>query len=319
MKSRYLYGYQASASAADTSCMNSHSAFNPAVSEPTPAAADDPTAQYLARLLDDLAQGPLNLPCFPDIVPRVRQALDDPYGSTKDIVRIVGTEPRLAARLIQVAGSVMFNPSGRPAPNLKIAVTRLGRELVQSVTTAFMVQQVKSNPALRVVAQPLMDVWEESMRVALTAQALAKLIKVPTEKVFLAGLMHAIGRFYVVVRSCESNSGIDYQSLRKDVLNEWQPVLSRAVLSKWGFEELVCEAVAQQHAYTRKSRRAADLVDILVAAVVLTDAALHLEGDLACTEGVTAFSRLKLNTVRLQGLQIHVNNALKNMHSAFAI
>jgi hypothetical protein len=44
---------------------------------------DDPsratTIAFLIRVPDELSQGPLNLPCFPDIVPRVRKAIGDPH------------------------------------------------------------------------------------------------------------------------------------------------------------------------------------------------------------------------------------------------
>ena len=310
--------YQALDPTADVGGMNSRSPSSSSTAFEEPSLADDRTVRFLVRLLEDLRQGPLNLPCFPDIVPRVRHALDDPNSSTNDIVRIVGAEPRLAARLVQTAGSVVFNPSGRPAPNLQFAVTRLGRDLVQSVTTAFMIQQIKADARLRTVAQPLADLWEVSMRVALTGRALARLIKVPTEKIFLAGLMHAIGQFYVVIRSCEPDSSVDYPALRKDLLTEWQPMLSRAVLGKWGFDEIVCDTVARQHDVTREPGRAADIVDLLVAAVVLTDAVLHLDADLECTKTVTAFSRLKLDTVRLRGVLIHVENSMQNLRVTLA-
>src|SRR5208283_723830 len=83
----------------------------------TPAVAasppDDPsraaTIEFLTRITDELSQGPLNLPCFPDIVPRVRKAIGDPKSTSDDIVRIAGTEPRLVAHLLQTANSTVFN------------------------------------------------------------------------------------------------------------------------------------------------------------------------------------------------------------------
>ena len=54
----------------------------------------------------------MNLPCFPDVVMRIRKALAEPEVSLTEIVKIVGTEPRLAARLLQAANSAAFNPAG---------------------------------------------------------------------------------------------------------------------------------------------------------------------------------------------------------------
>jgi HD-like signal output (HDOD) protein len=117
--------------------------------------AEVPALEFLSRIAHDLSRGPLNLPCFPDIVPRVRGAINDPRSTPDDLVRIAGTEPRLAARLIQTANSAVFNPSGRPLTNLRQAVTRLGHHLVQSVTMVFAIQQMKAEASLRPVAKPL--------------------------------------------------------------------------------------------------------------------------------------------------------------------
>lgn len=87
-----------------------------------PARATDRASRFVDRIASDLEEGPLHLPCFPDVVLRVRAALDDPVSTPDDIVRISESEPRLAARLLQTAGSVVFNPTGRPVPNLRVAV-----------------------------------------------------------------------------------------------------------------------------------------------------------------------------------------------------
>jgi HD-like signal output (HDOD) protein len=88
--------------------------------------------KFLSGLAQELSKGTVNLPCFPDIVPRIRKALSDPHNTAEKTVQVVGTEPRLAARLLQTANSAVFNPSGKPLTDLRAAVTRLGHQLVQS-------------------------------------------------------------------------------------------------------------------------------------------------------------------------------------------
>jgi HD-like signal output (HDOD) protein len=140
---------------------------------------------FLQMLGDELGSGPLNLPCFPDVVPRIRQALADPASTSEDIVRIAGTEPRLAARILQTANSVVFNPSGAAFSDLRHAVTRLGHHLVQSVAMAFALQQLRAEPSLRPVAKQLNALWEKSVAVASICQVIAGRLRVPTDKVFL--------------------------------------------------------------------------------------------------------------------------------------
>ncbi len=278
--------------------------------------ADDPHAAFLDAIEADLARGPLNLPCFPDIVPRVRQALDDPKSNADDIVRIASAEPRLAARLIQTASSVVFNPSGKPAPNLRAAVTRLGHELVQSVAMAFAVQQMKAEPTLRRVAEPLAGLWERSMAVASICRVLAHRIGVPDDRVFLAGLVHGIGHFYIVVRAAEASSPVQYEALPSTLVAARHPAMGRAVLGKWGFEARLCEAVGDQADHVRESARAADLTDLLIAAVVLAEALLERDGDLSGTQGISAFERIALDEAGLGTVLSHTRHSLDSMRES---
>ena len=99
---------------------------------PAPANKSDSIAHaFLNDLASELSGGALNLPCFPDTVPRIRHVLNDPNCSADDVVTVVAAEPRLSARLIQTANSVVFNTSGQKNSDLRLAVTRLGQDLVQ--------------------------------------------------------------------------------------------------------------------------------------------------------------------------------------------
>jgi HD-like signal output (HDOD) protein len=107
-------------------------------------------------------------------VVRVRWALDNPETRIAQTVRIVGSEPLLAARLLQTANSAIFNQSGKRVIDLRTAVTRLGTRLVQSSAMAFAVQQMRMAPRLKLVSSQLKELWEESIGAA----ALCQLIRV---------------------------------------------------------------------------------------------------------------------------------------------
>jgi HD-like signal output (HDOD) protein len=277
---------------------------------PIDEAPEDPPSRFLARITEDIARGPINLPCFPDIVPQVRRALDDPMTCADDLVRIAGSEPRLSARLIQTAGSVVFNPSGRPPPNLRSAVTRLGHQLVQSVVMVFAVQQLKAEPKLRNVARPLGQLWEKSITVASICQTLARELHVPPDKVFLAGLVHGIGHFYILVRAVEEGSEVTYDQLPTGLIDARHPAIGRAVLTKWGFEPGVCEAVGRQCDYDRESALAADLTDVLIASIVLAEVMLEGHGDLTRCEHIASFDRIGFVTQELSSIIAHTEHTI---------
>jgi HD-like signal output (HDOD) protein len=278
------------------------------------SSAEAPALEFLSRIADDLSRGPVNLPCFPDIVPRLRSAIGDPQSTPDDLVRIAGTEPRLAARLIQTANSTVFNPSGKPLTNLRQAVTRLGHHLVQSVTMVFAIQQMKAEATLKPVARPLANLWEKSIAVASICQVLADQLKVPPDKVFLAGLVHGIGHFYIMVRAAEPASGIDYGELPGDLVADRHPDMGRAVLEKWKFEPVVCDAIGRQNDTVRSSSRAADITDVVIASIVLAESLLEGNGDLTRCGGVTAFERLRLGPRELSTVLKHTEYRLVSLH-----
>ena len=130
--------------------------------------------EFLQGLSKEMATGKVNLPCFPDVVIRIRRALANPETQITQTVRIVGTEPLLAARLMQTANSVIFNHSGKPVIDLRTAVARLGTRLVQSSAMAFAVQQLRMAPLLKAVDEQLKELWEESICAATLCQLIAR-------------------------------------------------------------------------------------------------------------------------------------------------
>lgn len=292
-----------------------HRAAPVAIPEPG-TAAEAVTHRFLTLLADELSNGPLNLPCFPDIVPRVRKALSDPNSSADDIVKIAGTEPRLAARLLQTANSAVFNQSGKPFSDLRHAVTRLGHHLVQSVTMAFAVQQMKADASLRPVAEPLGDLWAKSLAVASICQVLANRLRVPTDKVFLTGLLHGIGHFYIMVRAAEKRHEGQLARLASDYTLLCHPPIGGAVMRNWGFEAVMCDAVASQLEYSRMSKRRADITDVVIASVWLADAALERGGDLARCSEVNAFAALDLGSNELTAILKHTEHSLDSLRDS---
>lgn len=289
----------------------------PAV-DPMPLAEDPSRAhlvEFLERITDELEQGPLNLPCFPDIVPRVRKALDDPDTTADDLVRVAGTEPRLAARLLQTANSAVFNRGATKVTNLRQAVTRLGHELVQSVTMTFAVQQMKADASLRPVAAPLDRLWQRSLAVASICRLLARRLGVPPDKVFLAGLLHGIGYFYIMVRAATARPMVAYDQTVAEFAADWHPSLGQGVLEAWGFEPVICEAVARQNDTDYESLRGADLLDVLIVSVRLAELLQTdpLDQDLSGIEQIRSFAKLKLSREDAQAILWHTENALESV------
>src|SRR5882757_7934560 len=245
--------------------------------------------QFLAALAKEVSSGTVDLPCFPDIVIRIRNALADPSTTSEQTVTIVGAEPRLAARLLQTANSAAFNQSGKPLTDLRSAITRLGHQLVQSAAMAFAVQHMKNEESLRSIAEPLSALWKDSITVALICQMVAKRTKVTPDEAFLTGLLHGIGRLYIMLRAVGIARDFSHQEFFLELVSGWHASIGKAVLENWGFAEQMCEAVANQTDYERKRKYEADLSDVLVVSIVLGEALKMPAPRVVDKEGINAF------------------------------
>ena len=228
--------------------------------------------EFLRTLAGELSGGTVDLPCFPDVVIRIRSALDNPTTRPEKIVTIIGAEPRLAARLLQTANSVAFNSSGKPLVDLRSAITRLGHQMVQSAAMSFAVQQMKHAESLRAIAKQLSELWGECIVVASVSQAVAARTKVSPDEAFLTGLLHGIGRLYIMVRALSAKGQLGDGRYLMELVADWHPQIGKAVLENWGFAEEMSSAVGDQADHERRRKHGEELTDILVASVVLAAA-----------------------------------------------
>jgi len=296
------------------------SAGRPREASPTdrnPASKLDDRAaalQFLQKLAAELSGGTVNLPCFPDVVVHIRIALADPDARLTETVRIVGAEPRLAARLLQAANSAAMNHSGKPLTDLRAAITRLGHSAVQSAAMAFAVQQVRLAPSLRSIAAPLKLLWEESIAVASIGQVIARRTSVRPDEAFLTGLLHGIGRLYIMIRAVGNSATACGGQPFMDMVDSWHASIGKAVLENWGFADAMAEAVGLQGDYEHGRKHVPDLTDVLIAAVVLAQALKEPEPRAVDMIGIHAFHRLGLTAEDCAAILKHAEYQLGSLH-----
>jgi HD-like signal output (HDOD) protein len=271
---------------------------------------------FLSGLATEVSKGTVNLPSFPDVVTRIRKALAEPNVRLAEIVKIVGTEPRLAARLLQVANSAAFNPAGKHLTDLRAAITRLGHRPVQSAVMSFAVKQLRLAPALRSISKHLNILWEQSISVASICQVLAKRTKVSPEEAFLTGLLHGIGRLYIMVRSAGKSEKIFQDPSFRDMITGWHAAIGKAVLENWGFDEHMSEAVCDQADFEHHGKTDADLTDVLVASVVLARVLRKPGPRSVDMEGISSFKRLHMTSQDCAEVLRHAEHQLGSLHAA---
>jgi HD-like signal output (HDOD) protein len=282
----------------------------------SPAEARAAAVQFLGELASELTRGTVDLPCFPDIVLRIRNALADPRSTPEKTVTIVGAEPRLAARLLQTANSAAFNPGGRRLTDLRNAITRLGQQVVQSAAMAYAVQHMKNENSLKPVAKPLSELWKESIAVASISQVVARRTKVSPDEAFLTGLLHGIGRLYIMVRAVGKMSTLTEPDTFLDLVEGWHPSIGKSVLENWGFSPDMCEAVGDQFDGDRRRRTDADLSDVLFVSIVMAQYLKQPAPRTVEIEGMAAFATIGLSVPDCATILTHAEYQLGSLLDA---
>lgn len=202
---------------------------------------------FVQGLAADLQQGEIELPAFPDVVKRLQIILVNPNASAKDVVEVIAVDPILTTRLMKMANSAALNPKGIKIENLGSAISRLGFNLVRSTATAYAMTQMQKQEELAPIRGQLLDIWKRSNNVAAICYVISKnvLRRRPDEAV-LAGLLHQIGRLYILVHAHTNNPELLHDDEYLDVVQNWQAGIGHHILESWTLPEPICDAVATQ-------------------------------------------------------------------------
>lgn len=199
-------------------------------------------AELVADLEQSLAANRLELPSLPEVALKVRKALADESVSSTEIARLLGTDPALAARVLKTANSALFYRGTKPITSLHNAVARLGQRMVRNVALSYAAQQVFIGYGSAHLRAYLLAIWQHSVHVAALAHMLARIrTQSNADDAFLAGLLHEIGKLYILMRAKDNAEMLSSTAEFQSVLVTWHPRVGSAVLEAW---ELAPELVA---------------------------------------------------------------------------
>jgi HD-like signal output (HDOD) protein len=260
---------------------------------------------FIRALAGELSGGKVDLPSFPEVAVRVRRVLSDPKSSVEQVVRVVGSEPALAARLMRIANSASLNRSGKVITELRTAISRIGYNMVRSASISFAMAQIRNSNKLAGLEHYLQDVWQRSTRVAAFAYVLAKVCtqsRINADEAMLTGMMHSIGKLYVLTRAAEHPELFANAAVLDEILQQWHPSIGKAILENWEFPEAMAQAVGEQEELDRSAPETADLSDIIAIAVLMARHGEDLPTIEAALKRLPATFRLQLNETRLKSV-----------------
>jgi HD-like signal output (HDOD) protein len=177
---------------------------------------------------------------------------------------------------------------------------------------------MKNEASLRAIAQPLTDLWNKSIAVASLCKLVAARTKVPADEAFLTGLLHGIGKLYIMARAVSAADGLGSEQSWMELISGWQASIGKAVLQSWGFAEEMCDAVGDQGDFDRRWKHEARLIDVLIASLVLFDALKAPEPRKFATEGVNAFLSIGVTPEDCEAILQRADEEIRLIHEALA-
>jgi HD-like signal output (HDOD) protein len=258
---------------------------------------------FVRSLAAELSGGNLDLPSFPEIAIRVRRVLSDPNSSVEQVVRVVGSEPALAARLLRISNSASLNRSGRAVTDLRTAINRIGYNMVRSASISFSMAQIRKSNKLAGLEHHLNDLWQRSTLVAALAFVLARnCTKVNPDEAMLTGMMHGIGKLYVLTRVIEHPQLFASPPMLNQIISEWHTSIGKAILENWNFSEAMAQAVGDQADLSRIEDGPPDLTDVVAVAILMASHADDSSGLEAALNDLPAARRLGLDQAKTQAV-----------------
>lgn len=272
---------------------------------------------FIQALAQELSGSKIDIPSFPSVAVRVRKVLQDEDVSAEQVTRVVGAEPALAARLLQIANSAALNVSGKRVTDLRTAVTRIGFNVIRSAAISFAMSQLRKAEGLKGLEGPLEALWHRSASVAAMSYVVAKrLSRVNADAAMLAGLLHGIGKLYILVRVAQFPTLFADASAYNEVVRDWHANIAKAILENWEMSENIVNAVHSHEDLEYAHEGPADLNDVLIVSNLLVSQQEFPDSIELNLQGVKPATLVKLDAATFRKLIAECGSEIEALRSA---
>lgn len=202
---------------------------------------------------EELIQNLGELPPLPQVATRVIRISAASNTSSDELKSLISTDQALSAQVLRIANSAMFGMM-REVTTLTQAILTLGFSTTRSVVLASSVKNLfNRGPA----GHQERIRWEHALVAAITGSAFSKAVAFSgTEEVFLAALMHDIGksvlamkfpdRYTNLLQRVEDQSG-EGTALELESFGFDHAMVGEALLESWNLPEATRAAVRWHH------------------------------------------------------------------------
>lgn len=223
--------------------------------------------EFIQGLTAELSSKNLVFPTSLNATMKIRQALNNPDINNDQVARLISAEPVLSAQVLKLANSATFNRTNRRVVELRTATTLLGFGVVRNVAISVGMKQLKEHEASGQTSERMEGLWTRSIRVAALSFVLARnLTKLVPDKAMIAGLLHDVGKFYILNRARHYQNLFVSEQTLWELVDQWHVDIGAAILDNWELSEDVCAAVMDHRLPNLPLAARPSLTDVVAAA-----------------------------------------------------
>jgi putative nucleotidyltransferase with HDIG domain len=229
----------------------------------------------------------IKLPEAPTIVLKLNQVIADPHASADDVAQIVAASPSLTTLILRIVNSAAFGLPTR-VDRISRAVALLGTREISALAMGVSVMR-----AFMDIPRDLIDMdafLRHSLACATITRYLAALSNnSQTEQLFIAGLLHDIGKLVLwkyfpkeISALLQSAWANDYQgpfyAVEKTAIGRTHAQLAGQLLKKWKFPDPLRHMILHHHTPSR-SQCPSETVLVQMADLIVNAVGLGTSGE----------------------------------------
>lgn len=215
-------------------------------------------SEFSSLIENSIKSHKISLPPIPDVVLKIQQLCTQDTTTISDVADCLFEDPGLAAIVVRVANSVIFNRRNITCTDLMTAVSRLGILRVRDIVTAQAIEQLKHSVNLthscnKILSQSAANSRELAATMVFVTQGfketgLTTYSNLETDKALLTGLLADIGLFCIVNEYHNYLEQGNYlaENIAFQIFDRQCSNASKLVLDTWGFDQDFLEVASNQ-------------------------------------------------------------------------
>jgi len=192
----------------------------------------------------------LELPLLPDAASRVLDLCNSEECEARELSDVIQRDQSLAGHVLKVSNSAAYAPK-EPIVSLAQAVSRLGLSTICEIALAVSLKgRVFKAPGHAVKVRQM---WMHSASTAVYAREVARLLRHNVEGSFMCGLLHDVGKPFVLQTLVDVSSQYTDKPVPSGILelsmDEFHAEVGTRLIRLWGLPDWMAEAVAHHHTW----------------------------------------------------------------------